>query len=222
MIEEKKAKLPIFAERFNALRGERTQAEFAEFLGISRPTVGFYENGERIPDALVLSQIAKQCGVTTDYLAGLSDNKTLDGANVAKATGLSDKAINVLEMACKKKKHYKKHNDYQKYYWMDVLNFLIESFDYFPDFADTFECLINLDVTKESIDMEQMIFNKDEDLFNEIYSRGTVVSGSEYKKYLIQDITEIFSNILRTISEKTNPTESEFNARQEGVINGNR
>lgn len=41
-------RMPIFAERFAQLRGEMTQGEFAEFLGISRPTVGFYENGTRL------------------------------------------------------------------------------------------------------------------------------------------------------------------------------
>ena len=94
--EAKSNNMPIFAARFAELRGERTQAEFAEFLGISRPTVGFYENGERIPDAFVLKQIAERCGVTTDYLVGLSDNKTSGSADIGKITGLSDEAIESL------------------------------------------------------------------------------------------------------------------------------
>lgn len=96
MIEAKKSKMPIFAARFSELRGERTQAEFAEFLGISRPTVGFYENGERIPDALVLRQIAEKCGVTTDFLVGLSDNKVPENYDIGKRTGLVDVAIDAL------------------------------------------------------------------------------------------------------------------------------
>ncbi len=103
MIEEKIKKMPIFAARFSGLRGDRTQAEFAEFLGISRPTVGFYENGERIPDALVLKQIAGRCGVTTDYLVGLSDNKVKENSDIGSEFGLSDSAINQL----KKKKSNK-------------------------------------------------------------------------------------------------------------------
>ena len=67
------AKLPIFAERFHELREERAQAEFAEFLGISRPTVGFYENGSRLPDALTLRKIAEKCNVSADWLLGLTD-----------------------------------------------------------------------------------------------------------------------------------------------------
>lgn len=97
--EAKSNNMPIFAARFAELRGERTQAEFAEFLGISRPTVGFYENGERIPDAFVLKQIAERCGVTTDYLVGLSNVKTTDRdlQTINNVTGLSEEAISVLE-----------------------------------------------------------------------------------------------------------------------------
>lgn len=74
----KKNRFPIFSERFSSLRGDRTQAEFADFLDISRQTVSFYENGERIPDALALRDIALKCKVTSDWLLGLSDVRPLD------------------------------------------------------------------------------------------------------------------------------------------------
>lgn len=88
-------RFPVFAERFAKLRGEMTQGEFAEFLGISRPTVGFYENGTRIPDALVLRQIAERCDVSVDWLIGLSDAKSaqLDVQTAVRLTGLSENAI---------------------------------------------------------------------------------------------------------------------------------
>ena len=81
-------------------RQERTQAEFAQFLGISRATVGFYENGERIPDALVLRQIAERCGVATDYLVGLSDMKTTDRdlRAINNITGLSEEALSLIHI----------------------------------------------------------------------------------------------------------------------------
>lgn len=65
----------VFCKRFAELRGERTQAEFAKFLGIARATVGFYENGERVPDAIVLKKICEACKVPSDYLLGLSEYK---------------------------------------------------------------------------------------------------------------------------------------------------
>lgn len=66
-------RLPAFKKRFAELRGERTQAQFADYLGIARPTVGFYENGEMIPDASVLKKICEVCKVSSDWLLGLSD-----------------------------------------------------------------------------------------------------------------------------------------------------
>ena len=71
-------RLPVFRDRFNELKGDRNQQEFADFLGISRPTVALYASGERIPDAVILKQIAERCGVSADYLLGLSDAATAD------------------------------------------------------------------------------------------------------------------------------------------------
>jgi len=64
----------VLSERLKDLRGMQTQAEFSKFIGISRPTVGFYENGSRLPDALKLKQIAEKCCVSADWLLGLTDN----------------------------------------------------------------------------------------------------------------------------------------------------
>lgn len=91
-------RFPIFAERFAQLRAERTQKEFAEFLELSRPTVGFYENGTRLPDALVLCQIAEKCNVSSDWLLGLTDDKTVDAdvRQVCNYTGLCEDAVKSL------------------------------------------------------------------------------------------------------------------------------
>lgn len=67
-------RFPEFTERFRELRGERDNTEFGKFLGISRQTVGFYCNGDRIPDALGLKQIAEKCGVSADWLLGLTND----------------------------------------------------------------------------------------------------------------------------------------------------
>ncbi|MCL2565605.1 MAG: helix-turn-helix domain-containing protein [Defluviitaleaceae bacterium] len=96
---QKKARFPVFKERFYKLRGEISQAEFADKIGIARATVGLYENGERIPDALVLKQIAEKCGVSADWLLGLtSDPKgKADTMAVEKRLGLSAPAQDELE-----------------------------------------------------------------------------------------------------------------------------
>lgn len=96
-------RLPIFTKRFRELQGERTNTEFADFLGISRQTVGFYCNGDRIPDAQILRDIAKKCNVSSDWLLGLTDIQNPD-TNIAFALqclGLSDSSAKNL-LAIKK------------------------------------------------------------------------------------------------------------------------
>lgn len=96
-------RLPIFRERFISLRGNLTQGQFAKKLGISRPTVGLYESGARIPDALVLHNIAEKCEVSADWLLGLSDVRSENGdvRGVCNYTGLSEKAVNYLHTESK-------------------------------------------------------------------------------------------------------------------------
>lgn len=91
-------RFPQFTKRFRELRGKRDNTEFAKFLGISRQTVGFYYNGDRIPDAMMLKQIAEKCGVSTDYLLGLTDTQSTN-ADAQKAiayTKLSERTINLI------------------------------------------------------------------------------------------------------------------------------
>lgn len=70
---KEKDRFPQFRERFRELQGDMSNTEFAEFLGMSRQTVGFYCNGDRIPDALAVADIAQKCNVSTDWLLGLSE-----------------------------------------------------------------------------------------------------------------------------------------------------
>lgn len=98
-----------FKNRFHKLRAETpskisegknmSQKEFSEFVGITRPTVGFYENGDRIPDAEIISKICKRCNVSADYLLGLSEEKDLDAVvqEVYRSSGLSAAAVSKLK-----------------------------------------------------------------------------------------------------------------------------
>ena len=91
-------RFPQFTKRFRELRGKRDNTEFAKFLGISRQTVGFYYNGDRIPDAMMLKQIAEKCGVSTDYLLGLTDTQSTNAAARAAVeyTKLPERAVNLI------------------------------------------------------------------------------------------------------------------------------
>ena len=67
-----KIRFPHFQERFRELQGDMTLEQFAEKLGISRQTVGFYAAGQRIPDALGVANIAEKMDVSADWLLGTS------------------------------------------------------------------------------------------------------------------------------------------------------
>lgn len=62
----------IFAKRLMTLRTELgiTQKELAEALTIHRRSISYYECGDRIPDAIVLHQLASFFHCTVDYLIG--------------------------------------------------------------------------------------------------------------------------------------------------------
>lgn len=70
---------------------DMTQIEFAEFLGISRQSIGFYESGKRVPDASTIRQICEKCDVSADWLLGLPGEKTNRKAEkiIGRAVGLS-------------------------------------------------------------------------------------------------------------------------------------
>lgn len=60
----------MLGRRIGALRRERglSQAQLAAQLGISASAMGMYEQGRREPSAGMLVALARELGVTTDYL----------------------------------------------------------------------------------------------------------------------------------------------------------
>lgn len=89
------SRFPIFQDRFRQLQGEMTNTEFADFLGMTRQTVGFYLNGNRIPDIHGLRKIAEKCNVSADWLIGMSDVKNVDPniKAICQYTGLKEETI---------------------------------------------------------------------------------------------------------------------------------
>ena len=53
-----------------------TQRELAEYLHVRQNTYSQYENGQRQLPIDVLIALAKYYGTSTDYLLGLTDEKT--------------------------------------------------------------------------------------------------------------------------------------------------
>lgn len=94
-MQQKEGRLPVMKERLKELQGGMSATDFAKKIGLSRQTVGFYLNGDRIPDSETLIQICQNCHVSADWLLGLSTEKTLDGSaqSASRYTGLSGEVV---------------------------------------------------------------------------------------------------------------------------------
>lgn len=68
----------MFAERLRELRRihDLTQLELAEKLGVAKSTIAGYEKGFRKPKMETLNQIADILNTSSDYLIGLTNDKT--------------------------------------------------------------------------------------------------------------------------------------------------
>lgn len=96
-----KVRFHKFQDAMIQLKGGMTIQEFAEKLGLSRATVGFYLAGERIPDALGVKTIAERCNVSADWLLGLSEKREHD-VSICEYTGLTETAIEAIRKMDKK------------------------------------------------------------------------------------------------------------------------
>lgn len=54
--------------RVKSLRGDLTQAEFAERLDVDPKTIGQWERGERVPSGTVLLRMASEFGADVGYI----------------------------------------------------------------------------------------------------------------------------------------------------------
>lgn len=110
-------------ERLAELRKERqwTQKQVAEKLGVHEVSYNAWENGEIIKKNVIrdnkvhrantektnrkavnigskyIAALADEYGVSVDYILGRTEYKTINGADIARITGLSDHAISVLQ-----------------------------------------------------------------------------------------------------------------------------
>ncbi len=69
--------------RLRQTRGMR-QEELGSRIGVSKQSISNWENGNIVPSVDLLSLLADYFGVSTDYLLGRDNRRTLD------ATGLTD------------------------------------------------------------------------------------------------------------------------------------
>ena len=62
----------ILSVKLRQLRGEESQAAFAEKIGVKQVTYSTWERGSSEPSASAVAAIALACGVSTDWLLGIA------------------------------------------------------------------------------------------------------------------------------------------------------
>ena len=72
---------------------ELTQGQVAKRIGVTSSIVSAYENGIRQPSFESLIKLAYLYGVSSDYLLGISDRKTIEPKNLVSLEGLSASKI---------------------------------------------------------------------------------------------------------------------------------
>lgn len=87
-------------------------------VGISKSTLGYYENDKRMPDIEILARIANVLNVSADYLIGRTNTTAGKGKlkTVCGFTGLSDQAAEYLSELVE-------NRDYEK---LSVINHLFK------------------------------------------------------------------------------------------------
>ena len=119
-MESKNTCVEVFGKRLKELRKANgyTIEQFADMVGISKSTLGYYENDKRMPDIEILARIADTLNVNTDYLIGRTNTTAQKGKQktVCEFTGLSDSAAEYLAQLVKDK-------DYEK---LSIINRLFQ------------------------------------------------------------------------------------------------
>ncbi len=89
-----------FSDRIRKLRAERgmNQGQFADFVGVSRGAMSYYEQEARTPDIAVLKSICEKCGVSADYMLGLIPDRNHAVSDVCLETGLSPVSVHKLRL----------------------------------------------------------------------------------------------------------------------------
>ena len=94
-------------------KGYTSQEKFADKIGIDRSTYNGYVNGNSIPSDILI-KMSKLLNVSTDYILGISDCRSVDNDFISKETGLSDDAINKLIEHKKNTRKRKQDDDVSK------------------------------------------------------------------------------------------------------------
>lgn len=192
---ERKVRFPIFRERLNILLGDMSTTEFADKVDVSRQTMGFYLNGERIPDSLTLARICKVCSVSSDWLLGLT-NDPKPRPCAADELGLTNKAIGAV-------KNYPSHakDSLSSLLENDSFRFVCDRISQYNKIPDTekFEIPSDDNTTRyfeyesKECELEKYLVSSD----NELAGKVKVLFGYNYSEFLMKEIIGEFERVIK-------------------------
>lgn len=84
--------MEFFSTRLKQLRKDRNlkQEQVARLVGVNKSAVSAYENDLRKPSYSVLVKLSNLYGVSTDYLLGKVNNRSVD------VSGLSERDVKII------------------------------------------------------------------------------------------------------------------------------
>ena len=190
-MESKNTCVEVFGKRLKELRKGNgyTIERFADMVGISKSTLGYYENDKRMPDIEILARIADTLNVNADYLIGRTNTTAQKGKmkTVCEFTGLSDCAVEYLSELVKNK-------DYEK---LSVINHLFdelsEDYDFYSYETQNGEEAANsilgaLFFYFERCSGTESVWDEFNDLGND---RRKEILAVAYKQFLLNQVTEL-------------------------------
>ena len=197
----------VFGKRLRELRKENgyTIEQFADMVGISKSTLGYYENDKRMPDIEILARIANVLNVNTDYLIGRTNTTAQKGKmkTVCEFTGLSDRAAEYLSELVKKK-------DYAK---LEVINHLFlelcQDYDFYYHEQNGGEELASSILGALFYYFDKCCYT--ENTWEEFVDIGTEernrILRTAYKQYLFDQVTTAVKESAHAYAEYNKPWE---------------
>ena len=201
-MESKNTCVEVFGKRLKELRKANgyTIEQFADMVGISKSTLGYYENDKRMPDIEILVRIADTLNVNADYLIGRTNTTAQKGKmkTVCEFTGLSDCAVEYLSDLVKNK-------DYAK---LSIINHLFhelcEDYDFYNGEDEVSSVLGSLFRYFEKFSKWENAWEDFVDLGDE--ERNQVLAAA-YKQYMLNRVTEAMKSSLEAYREYNKPQE---------------
>ena len=204
-MESKNTCVEVFGKRLKELRKANgyTIEQFADMVGISKSTLGYYESDKRMPDIEILARIADTLNVNADYLIGRTNTTALKGKmkTVCEFTGLSDSAAEYLAQLVKNK-------DYEK---LSVINHLFDELTEDYDFY-SYETQNGEEATSSVLGALFLYFDRCSDTdsvwdeFNDLGNdRRKEILAAAYKQLLLNQVTELVKSSAEAYRRDNEP-----------------